>query len=177
MQKTLGRWQLGLSGRDIFGTFNAWSHDPAALREVYNQTGNDLPVNTLEVTLPRWVLGAGYPMTLSEEVGLLLTADLITTFDGRRNTLIRTGLMSVDPTGGLELGFRDMFYFRMGAGQFQQEETLSGTGRLRFRLSGGLGIDFRDLTLDYALTDFGGTSTGLYTHVFSIKIDFHEKAD
>jgi hypothetical protein len=177
IQKEMGRWKLGLSGRDIFGTFNAWSHDSESFRQLFNQTGNDVPVNTIEITLPSWILGVAYPVTISEQIKVCLTADPKATFDGKRNTLLKTNLVSLDPLGAIEVAYNEMIYLRYGIGQFQQIENMAGNQKLKFQLSGGLGLRFKDFTLDYALTDFGGTSTGLYSHVFSVKIDFHDKSN
>ncbi len=57
-QKTLGHWEFGLMLRDITGTFNAWSHNSELVEDVYALTGNMIPVSSLEVTLPRAILGA-----------------------------------------------------------------------------------------------------------------------
>ena len=79
--------------------------------------------------------------------------------------------------GGLELGFRQMVFLRYGINQFQQIERLSGKSHWEMRMSGGIGLKLRELTIDYALTDVGNQSIGLFSHVFSIKVDFYGKED
>lgn len=176
-QKQLGNWQLGLTGKDLFGTFNSWTHNPDELRDIYLATGNDIPVNTTEITLPRWMIGAAYGFTFSQSFSFLATGDIQATFDGKRNTLLSSSLISVDPVGGIEFGFRDMVFLRYGVNQFQQVERLSGNTNWNFQMSGGLGLKLRELTIDYALTDVGDQSVGLFSHVFSIKVDFYGKQD
>jgi hypothetical protein len=177
MQKKIGKWGLGISGRDVLGTFNAWSHNPDEFRDVFQQTGNDVPVNTIEVTLPSWIFGVSRRAELSDAFSLLGSVDLRTTYDGKRNTLLKTNLISVDPMVGWELGYRNQFFLRLGTGRFQQVENLDAQSKWNAQFSGGVGVNLRDFTLDYALTDFGSDAVGLYSHVFTIKIDFHETSN
>jgi hypothetical protein len=176
-QKKIRRWGLGLTARDVFGTFNAWSHNPEEFRDVFQQTGNDVPVNSIEITLPTWVLGVSRVFPLTSAFDLLVTADFRTTFDGKRNALFRTNLVSVEPVVGMEVAYKQQFLLRLGTGQFQQVEQLDGSLNWNTMFGGGLGVRLSDFTLDYALTDFSINEVGLYTHVFSVKIDFHEKAN
>lgn len=177
LRKQINQWSLGLSGRDVFGTFNAWSHNPDEFRNVFLQTGNEVPVSTVEVTLPIWVLGVARNFDISSDINLLASADLRATFDGKRNTVLRTEVLSVDPTAGWEIGYREMLYLRFGIGRFQQVETLTANLDWSAQMSGGIGVILKDFAIDYALTDFGSNAVGLYSHVFSVKISFHEKTD
>ncbi|MFT4736738.1 MAG: hypothetical protein ACJAZM_002309 [Cyclobacteriaceae bacterium] len=174
-QKQVGSWQFGLSGRDVFGTFNTWSHSPEEFRAVYQATGNDVPINTTEITLPRWIVGAAFGQALGESFNFLLTADLQATFDGQRNTLVASRLLSLDPMGGLEAGFREIIFLRYGLGQFQRIENIDGGNPLYVQMSGGLGIKLRELTIDYTLTDVGDIAQGTFSHVFTLTVDFDGK--
>ncbi|MFY0688741.1 MAG: hypothetical protein JXQ90_16325 [Cyclobacteriaceae bacterium] len=174
-QKQLGQWQLGVTGKDIFGTFNAWSHNPEELREIFQLTGNDVPINTLEVTLPRLILGISRKITLPKQIILMPLLDLDVTFDGKRNTLLRSNFASLDPHGGVSIGYRDLIFVRLGVSQFQQFERLSGTKRWSFLPSGGIGINVGEINIDYAMTDIGDRAQGLYTHVFSVKARLYAK--
>ena len=61
-------------GRDITSTFNAWSYTlNERTIEVFTQTGNEIPQNGLEITLPRIVLGAGRIWDISENVNIKIT--------------------------------------------------------------------------------------------------------
>lgn len=177
LHKSLGNFKLGLTGRDIFGTFNAWSHNADEFREVFIQTGNEVPVSTLEITLPQWTLGAAYQLSLPADFTAVITTDLRATFDGKRNTLIQSDMISMDPYGAIEVGFRDLYFIRYGVGQFQRVENLNNIENWQLRMTGGVGIVLKDFTIDYALTDFGTSAVGLMSHVFSIKINFYDKAD
>lgn len=171
-QKTINNWRFGLSARDITSTFNAWSHNPNMVTDIYNVTGNTIPLNSIEITLPRLILGAARQLTFSEKIGLLVSADMEWTFDGARNTLIKTDLLSVDPRLGFELGYSSKVYLRGGLGQVQRIKNFDQSRYLSFQPNFGLGINLGQAVIDYALTDIGDKAESLYSHVFSIKVRF-----
>ncbi len=172
--KDISGWKLSLMGRDLFGTFNSWSYNDVALNEIYTQTGNEIPVNGLEVTLPRLILGVSRQVEIGERFSVLGTLDLNNTFDGKRNTLIRTNLISADPSFGVEGGFKQMVFLRMGVNQFQQIKDFDGSQSWSFQPSIGLGLKLQELTIDYSFTDIGDQAAGMYSHVFSVKVDFYD---
>lgn len=174
VQTTWQGWNFGLVGKDLFGTFNSWSINGDQLSEVFGQTGNELYTSSLEITLPRLVLGVSREMELSDRFSLLATVDLVSTFDGERNTLIRSSLLSVDPMAGLEAGYKDVAFLRAGIGQFQQIKDFDNEGTTwSFQPNVGAGFRIKEIAIDYAFTDIGDQSAGLYSHVFSLKVDFH----
>lgn len=175
LQKEVNNWKLGLVVRDALGTFNAWSHNAGEVEEVYALTGNDVPLNSLEITLPRMVLGGSRYFSFGKLMGLLASTDLDVTFDGKRNTLVRTELLSADPKFGLELDYNKTAFLRIGVNQFQEIKDFDGTTSWTFQPNLGLGIKVSELTIDYALTDIGDLAPGLFSHVFSIKVDFNEE--
>ena len=172
LQKEIKDWKLGLNIRDVFGIFNAWSHNTSELEEVYALTGNSLPVSSIEITLPRMILGAARTWNFNDKFSLMGTVDLDFTFDGKRNTLIKSNFTSIDPHGGVEVGYQNQFFLRLGLGQFQKIENFDGKKYWSIQPAAGLGIQLDQVTIDYALTDAFNQAEGLYSHVFSIKIDF-----
>ncbi len=175
VQKTLGKWQLGIMGRDLLGTFNAWSHNSDELATVYGLTNNDLPANTIEITLPRLIFGASRSFQLHENVSLSAAMDLDMTFDGKRNTLVRADWMSMDPKLGTELAYKSLFFLRMGIGQFQQTEDFDESLSWTSQPTAGLGVQIQKIRIDYALTDAFNQAEGLYSHVFSLNVQFDAK--
>jgi hypothetical protein len=171
----LHAWDLGIMLRDITTTFNAWTIDQDLLGSTFNQTGNDLPSNSLEITLPKMLVGASRSFTLSDKIGLLTSADLVFTFDGRRNALVKSAVVSVEPQLGFEFGYESKFFFRMGIGNFQrvkdfERDLTSGESTYwSFQPNMGVGVKLDDFTIDYALTDIGNVAESPYSHVFSIK--------
>jgi hypothetical protein len=101
-------WKFGANLRDATSTFNAWTFNQELLRDVFEATGNVVPENGLELTLPKLLLGAGYLYNISDKFSLYSEIDLQTSTDGKRNTLIKTNFVSVDPSAGLEFGYGDL---------------------------------------------------------------------
>lgn len=175
LQKEMGKWKLGLVGRDILGTFNAWSHNAEEVEDVYALTGNDVPLNSLEITLPRLILGASRSFAITDLLGLMASLDVDATFDGRRNTILKTDFFSLDPKLGVELDYKKMAFLRFGANQLQQIEHFDESRYWTLQPNIGLGLKVNELTIDYALTDIGDLAPGLFSHVFSIKVDFNNE--
>ena len=171
---------------DATSTFTAWRFDMDALstggnkdyaREVFAVTGNEIPVNSLEITVPRLLTGFSKKiekeaLTIQGEMGLEIT------FDGRRNTLIKTGLFSIGPRTGLEgiYSFNDdtKLSLRTGVGNYQRILNAKGDkNRLYLLPSAGVGLQLKTFTLDYAIANFAGKGTVLYSNVFSIRFNLN----
>ena len=171
------RMTVGLMVRDITTTFNAWSHDADLVRQVYAQTNNEVPINSVEITLPRAISSISYDWKIGSQFTLLTALDLDMTFDGNRNTIISTSLLSVDPKFGLEAGFQNLAFLRAGVSNFQYIKDFEGEKSLNFSPSMGLGVFLNDrFQIDYALSDIGNVSETPYSHVFSVKVSL-EKLD
>lgn len=172
-QKSIGKWDIGLVGKDLFGTFNTWSYNLEELEEYYALSGNEIPSSNLEVALPRFIFGISRNLELGKKFSIMGTVDLAATFDGKRNTVFKTDLVSLDPYGGIEVGFRQVAFVRLGVSQFQQIKDFDNTKSWVFQPNMGVGFALQELTIDYAFTDVGDQAAGLYSHVFSLKVDFH----
>jgi hypothetical protein len=165
-------WTFGLMARDVTGTFTAWNHNLAMIYDTYTQTGNPIPKNSVEVTVPRLHLGIARRMELPKQIGLSVALDLVSTFDGRRNVLLASDFASVEPRVGIEADYRQMLFLRFGAGEWQQIKDFNGSQYYSYQLNFGLGIKIGNFTIDYALTDFSDSAEALYSHVFSLKAGF-----
>lgn len=175
--KRLDSWSFGVVLRDVTSTFNAWSHNAELLSDVYNLTGNEIPRNTVEITLPRMVLGVGRKIDLPGPFGLLASFDAEVTFDGKRNTLIKSDFASIDPRLGLEIDYTNKIFVRGGIDQFQQIKDFDQSTYSSFRPNFGLGLKLGAVTIDYALTDIGDNAESLYSHVFSLKAGLDKNDD
>ncbi len=171
------KWRFGAMGRDITSTYNAWSYtlDERTL-EVFELTGNEIPSNGLEITLPKLILGAAREFPIGERFGLLAEVNMLNTFDGKRNTVISSYAISIDPSIGFEADYNQMVFLRAGLGNIQRVQAEIGQ-QLETSLQPniGLGIRIKRFQLDYALTDIGDQSVALYSNVFSLKIDFEKR--
>ena len=177
LQWQRGGWQLGLMLRDITTTFNAWSINTALLQDVYAQTGNEVPESSLEITLPKAIFGVARSFPIKNDFVVLAAVDLVTTFDGPRNVLIKTDPVSIDPQLGLELGYKEVIWLRGGLGQFQQVKELNAERSKRYIMqpTAGVGVRLGTFKVDYALTDVGDVSDAPYSHVISLTLNFKNK--
>ncbi len=173
VQKKWESWQFGLMARDVFGTFNSWSINDNELAEVYQQTGNELYTQSLEITLPRVIIGAARTVQIGDNFTLLSALDLTLTTDGQRNTLVKSDIVSLDPSFGLEAGYKNIAFIRGGVGQFQQVKDFDGSKEWTFQPNIGVGFKVQEMSIDYAFTDIGDQAAGLYSHVFSVKVNFN----
>jgi len=171
-------WHLGLSARDITTTVTAWTFNLTdAERAVFFATGNEIPVRSTEVMLPRFSLGAARDLLKpgkKVQITAELAADLTT--DGRRSTLLATDGFSVDPRAGLEASYRNTVYLRVGMGNVQRVLDDADTANQRkvtlFQPSAGLGLRIgKSLAVDYAFTSLTTQSNPLYSHVVSLRLD------
>lgn len=163
---------LGFMARDATSTFNAWSYNTSELATVFSQTGNKIPESSIEITLPKWILGGGYNFNIKNKFGILATADLATTFDGKRNVPVKLGSVSMDPSIGLEGNYKQLCFIRLGASNFQKIKNFDGSNNLAWQPGFGLGLRlYNILGIDYALTNLGTISESVYSHIFSLRLD------
>lgn len=169
---TLGRWYLGAMFRDVFGTFNAWAHNSELVEDVYTQTGNIIPENTLEITLPKLIVGVGHQFLIRNRLGILPSLDLEFTFDGKRNVPVSSDFTSITPHLGIEFDYMKIGFLRLGVDNFQKIKDFDGTTYWSWQPAFGLGVRIKVITVDYAFIDIGDFSESPYSHVFSLKISF-----
>ncbi len=169
-QLQIKQWLFGAMFRDVFGTFNAWSHNAELVSLVYTQTGNLIPENSVEITLPKLIMGVGYQFRISENFGVLPALDLDLTFDGARNVVLSSDVVSIDPHFGFELDYQQIAFLRGGISGFQEIKDFDGSTYWTYQPGFGLGVNIKSLAVDYAFLDIGDQSESLYSHVFSIQV-------
>jgi hypothetical protein len=176
------KWRAGLVARDITSTFNAWTFKfTEKEKEVLYLTNNDIPVKSTELTAPRLVLGGGYQFKVGSNVQLLAEANVDFTFDGKRNTVLSSSTVSADPHLGLEAAIKEVFFVRAGITNFQKAladgDTLNQKKVWIYQPSLGAGFKINNVMLDYAFSNLANQSNPLFTHVFSLRINFVKKED
>jgi len=168
-------WRFGLMIKDITTTFNAWSFSfTDREKEVLELTDNVIPDNSLEITLPKIILAAAYTKTF-KKVELTAEIDVDITVDGKRNVLIATDPISFDPHIGIETGFWDIVYARVGINNIQKITNDAGDKKFTVQPNLGLGFRFKGFFVDYAYTDVGKTSETQFSHVVSAKLGFNKR--
>ncbi|WP_148041272.1 putative type IX sorting system protein PorV2 [Rufibacter immobilis] len=153
-----GNWHFGLMAKDITTTFTAWKLNPDELEATYLQEENSFNANSIEVTLPRLILGVGRSFQFAKKFSALVATDLEVTTDGKRNTLISTGVVSVDPKIGVEVGYANAVYVRGGLNNVQKIEDLNGKSSWKPQPNFGVGVATHDLQLDLALSKVSDNS-------------------
>jgi hypothetical protein len=154
-------WNLGLMARDITTTFTQWTFNADEYRKGLTSTlakTDTIPTNSAEITLPRLVLGIGRRVELPKQFSALLAVDLEATTDGKRNTLVSSNAVSVDPRAGLEIGYKNLVFLRGGVGNFQKIQSFTknaGGGydsNWKAQYSLGAGVAVSGLRVDLALS-------------------------
>ncbi|MFL5765340.1 MAG: PorV/PorQ family protein [Bacteroidia bacterium] len=170
------KWRLAAMIRDVTSTFNAWSFNLSdEMKQTFVATGNELPENSVEVTLPKLLLGGARKFDFNDKVSLLAELDLDNTFDGKRNVLIKSKAISMDPHLGLEASYMNLIFLRAGIGNYQTYTDAVGKKVNTFQPNIGVGVKIKQVYIDYAFTDLGDNSIALYSNVFSIKVDINKK--
>lgn len=170
------KWKFAAMARDVTSTFNAWSFDlPDNMKQTFIATGNEIPENSVEITLPKLLLGTSRKFDFTPKISLLAEVNFDATFDGKRNVLIKSNVISMDPHFGLEASYMNIVFLRAGIGNYQSYTDVFGKKTTTFQPNMGVGIRIKSVSIDYALTDIGDQSVALYSHVFSLKIDLNKK--
>ncbi len=174
------KWRLGIAARDVTTTFNAWSFSfTDKEKEVLYLTNNSIPVKSTEMTAPRLIIGGAYDFRLSSSLKLMAEMNLDLTFDGRRNVILSSDLLSIDPRMGLELGYKNTVFVRGGVYNFQKALKDGDTTNLKkvwiYQPSIGVGFKLKSLVIDYAFTNLANQSNPLYTHIFSLRLNLMTK--
>lgn len=161
--------------RDITTTFNAYRFNFSdEEKAILQQTNNDIPVSSVEYTLPKLVTGLCYVFQLSNKVQLLSEVNLEFSTNGTESALVSGNKFTMDPRIGIELDVAHKVFLRGGLGNFQKVLKIDGSGNkeLSYSPSAGLGIHFGKITIDYAMSNIGNKGVGLYSHFFSVNLDF-----
>ncbi len=169
-------FKFGIMARDVSSTFNAWVFNlDTQTKEIFVKTGNTIPINGLEITLPRIIFASYGKFNLGKK-GIYAASeiDFDMTSDGRRNTIIQTKLLSFDPHMGVEFGFKNHVAIRAGISNFQYVKNYDDTKKLNFQPNIGVGLNVKNFHLDYAFTDIGDASVALYSHVISVRIKLNK---
>ncbi|MBK6546177.1 MAG: PorV/PorQ family protein [Saprospiraceae bacterium] len=175
LRYTSDHFWFSIMGRDITTTFNAYKFSfTNEEKAVLQQTNNDIPISSVEYTLPKIISSLAYKMRCSDKIYLLSALDLEFSGNGTKSSLISSSKFNVDPKIGFELDYNQRVFLRVGAGNFQNVLADDGSGSKDFSFypTAGLGLRIAKITIDYAMTNIGNAGLGLYSHYFSLNLDF-----
>jgi hypothetical protein len=171
----MGKLSLGFMARDITTTFNSWTYSLDNLKEVFLITGNQVPEESTEITMPRFILASAYKLELGKGFDLLGELNLSLSTDGQRNVLVSADPVSIDPQLGIEAGYKGIVYLRGGINNIQKEYNSDKTSYTTLMPNMGIGIHIKKFRFDYALTDLGDVSGAGFSHVFSLALSLVPK--
>jgi len=170
----MGKLTFGLMAKDITSTFNAWKFNfSESDKDVFLQTNNVIPVNSTEIALPRFIIGANYHHK-SDGISWMVEGNLNLSTNGQKAGVFSGESVSLDPTFGLEVGLSNKVFVRAGLGNIQRLVNTVNTQNTDFSIQPniGLGLNLGRINIDYALTNIGDATDVLVSHVFSVKLDF-----
>jgi hypothetical protein len=183
-QYKIKNFQFGLLLRDITTTFNSWKFNfTDAEKQTLGLTNNEIPIKSVEITRPQIILGIGYRKDFNigkpaegkrqKTMGILTELDFQMTTDGQRNVLISADPISIDPMLGLELHYDNIIFLRSGINNFQRFGSIGGERTWAVQPNFGVGFRIFGFRLDYAITNLGGNSNVLYSHLVSARMDIN----
>jgi hypothetical protein len=170
-------WRFGLTAKDITTSYTAWSfHLTEEEKAKFSGTGNEIPIKSYEVMLPRFNFGVARNFLKAEsDIQVLAELGFDVTTDGKRNTLIASKPISVDPRMGVEASYKNAIFVRAGVGNFYRALDNADTNNVKkytvFQPSVGVGFKIKSFSVDYAFTSLQMQDNPLMSHVVSIRLD------
>ncbi len=171
-------FSFGFVAKDISTTFNAWKFSFSdEEKQVLQLTDNEIPVSSVEITLPRFITGVGYYVPFTKKLGLLSSIDAEINTDGQRNVLINSKSLNISPRAGIEFDYDKTLFIRAGVQNFQYYKDIETDKKaLDFQPNFGVGLKIGRLRIDYALANIGKfAQIGLYSHIISLNFDLKKK--
>ncbi|GMQ80656.1 MAG: hypothetical protein BMS9Abin05_0084 [Rhodothermia bacterium] len=156
---------LGFNAQDITTMLQSWSVNDAALINIRDVFGDDLPKGGTELVLPVLRLGSGY-MIHYTEADLTFAFDVDVAFDGQQANAINLGDASFHPRLGVEYMYKGVVALRGGFSRIQHS-TKDGWD---VTPSVGAGFRIKQIQIDYGFGDFAGLVSELgFSHRISLK--------
>ena len=169
-------WSFALVAKDITSTFNVWKYQLSnEMISTFISTGNELPQNGIELTLPKLILGVSKEFHLKNNINFLIELNTDISTDGNRNVLISGNPFSIDPHFGAEISIKNIVFVRAGVGNIQKTPDLTNKIIYTIQPNLGLGINIKGIEIEYALTDIGDVSIAEYSNIFSLKFNINSK--
>ncbi len=165
------KWKFGILAKDVTTTFNAWVINQEHFTESFVLSGNDIPENSLEITMPQIIIGASRNWKIAKKLEMEIVADINCYFDGKRNVLLNTKIASIDPHMAMEWKYNKIIFIRAGVNNVQHFKHFD-YNYISVQPNLGLGMVIKKFSLDYALTNIANISGGLYSNIFSLNYSF-----
>jgi hypothetical protein len=114
------QWRFGLAMKDITTSYTAWSFNLTEQeKKIFGETGNEIPVKSYEVMLPRFNFGIGrYWVKPEKNFQVFTEFGFDMTTDGKRATILSSKSVSIDPRFGIEASYKNAIFLRGGVNNF-----------------------------------------------------------
>jgi len=158
---------------DITTTFNSWSFDEDKLEQIQNAIPgqNQQTPEKNELSLPKARLGVTRSWELNRDISLATSLEMHMRFT-RTEDIVNSDFISFTPALGLEADYLKFVFLRVGVNNIQNTYLYDNTRAVSWQPNMGAGFLYKGIQVDYALTNIASTGNALYSHVFSLKVDF-----
>jgi len=178
LQARKDRLNLGVTIKDVTSTYTSWSFNlTEEEKEIFGNTGNEIPIKSYEVMMPRLNFGASYQLVRKEDWSVLGEIGLDMTTDGKRRTIMSTDVVSFDPKLGFEVAYKDNVYLRAGVNNFyyvyNNDDITHEKKYLMYQPSVGVGIKLLNINVDYSFTSLQVQDNPLMSHIVSLRVDLN----
>lgn len=169
-------WKYAFVARDVTSTFNAWTYTMSEQdKKQLLASGNSIPNGGLEITLPRFTLGVAKKFMVKEKYSILPEFNLDFTTDGQRNVVLSNKYLNIDPRIGIELGYTNFLFLRAGYSTLQRITDFNGKKTLNGMPSIGVGIQLKNLAIDYALGNAFNQGLIGMSNIVSLRLGINRK--
>ncbi|MBS1549925.1 MAG: PorV/PorQ family protein [Bacteroidetes bacterium] len=172
LYQTDNEWNYGITAKDVLTTVNFWNINQKELSTIVNgQEFNPAPKDKMELTMPKINAGVSKNFELNRDLELLPEVGINIDF-AKTAALISTSFASITPYAGAELAYQKMIFVRLGVNRFQSITDIEDLSRkISFQPSAGIGIKYKGLQLDYAISNSGIGASNYFSNFFSLKLD------
>lgn len=169
-------YSVGVYLQDVTTTFSTWSFQfDSAQRLVFEQTGNEIPKSSSEITLPSIHIGGQYHFLFGKGKNIQFNPmGKLSIYTEKRNVLLAAPI-SVDLSIGGEVGIYNVAFIRFGLNNFTKATNDLGEEYMSYTPSLGAGFKLGQFDIDYSFNNVANSGVGLYSHVFSAAYRFHKK--
>jgi hypothetical protein len=173
--QTDNEWNYGITAKDVLTTVNFWNINQKELSTIVNGVEfNPAPKDKMELTMPKINAGISKNFEISRDLNLLPEAGINIDF-AKTAAVISTNFASITPYAGAELAYQKMIFVRLGVNRFQTITDIEDLRRkVSFQPSGGIGIKYKGLELDYAISNSGIGASNYFSNFFSLKLDISQ---
>ncbi len=164
----VGKWNMAATLKNIAGTYTFWAIHKNAFEASILDSLIPTDFKSLEIASQELSLGVQRAFRLNDFLQLSTEIDAKIPFVGKRNAILTSSFASLYPAVGAELVYKTLAFLRLGINQFQKFEAFDSKKFIQSKLSLGIGLHIKQITLDYAFVGFANSDNLQASHVLSL---------